>query len=288
MKTAIVTDSNSGIFPDEAAALGIWSVEMPIIVDGATRFEGRDITHEELFEAISNDIPVTTSQPAPGELEDLWRGILSSEWDSIAYIPMSAALSHSFDTAQILAAEFEGRVSVVDNRRISVTQRASVLDAISMAADGVPAAHIKSELELRASNSSVYLAVDSIEQLLKGGRTTPTAAALATVLKIKPVLTIQDEKIEPFSKERGMKKAIAKMFASSKKDAKKRFDLKNEHLIVGVACAGVEPEKEQQYLELAREEFPNAEVFYNRLPISIAVHTGPGAMGIGIHSSNRI
>ena len=148
----------------------------------------------------------------------------------------------------------------------------------------MPAAHIKSELERRAKLSSIYLAVDDLGYLVRGGRVTPAAAALASVLKVRPVLSIRTGQIEPFSKERGMKKAVAKMFSAAKHDAKKEFDLKEDELVVGVASAGIDPERELEYLERAKAEFPDAKVFFNRLPFSVAVHTGPGALGIGIHA----
>lgn len=288
MNVAIVTDTNSGIFQKEAEELGICSVGMPILVGDEAYLEGEGLTHEDFFSRISEGAVATTSQPAPGTVSKLWDDLLSNGYDQVVYIPMSSGLSHSYDSAVMLSGDYEGRVCVADCRCISVTQRAAVLDAISMAKLGMPAAHIRSQLELNRDKSSIYLVVDSIDYLLRGGRISPAAATLASVLKIKPLLTIQGELIQPFSKERGLKKAQAKMFAAAKRDAKKKLGVKNnENLFVGVAGAGLSEEKEFELLEEARMEFLGAEVVYDRLPLSIAVHTGPGAIGIGVHAKNR-
>ena len=284
MRTAVITDTNSGISTEEAAEMGIRSIPVPVLIDGEIYLEGVDLESESFFASLTEGKAVTTSQPSPGVVCSAWEEALDEGFDNVVYLPMSSGLSHSCESAQLAAANYSGRVAVVDNGRVSVTLRAAVEDALAMANQGMPAAHIKSELERRAKLSSIYLAVDDLGYLVRGGRVTPAAAALASVLKVRPVLSIRTGQIEPFSKERGMKKAVAKMFSAAKHDAKKEFDLKEDELVVGVASAGIDPERELEYLERAKAEFPDAKVFFNRLPFSVAVHTGPGALGIGIHA----
>lgn len=279
MRTAVITDTNSGISTEEAAEMGIRSIPMPVLIDGEIYLEGVDLESESFFTSLTEGKAVTTSQPSPGVVCSAWEEALNEGFDNVVYLPMSSGLSHSCESAQLAAANYSGRVAVVDNGRVSVTLRAAVEDAFAMANQGMPAAHIKSELERRAKLSSIYLAVDDLGYLVRGGRVTPAAAALASVLKVRPVLSIRTGRIEPFSKERGMKKAVAKMFSAAKHDAKKEFDLKEDELVVGVASAGIDPERELEYLERAKAEFPDAKVFFNRLPFSVAVHTGPGAHG---------
>ncbi len=276
MRTAVITDTNSGISTEEAAEMGIRSISMPVLIDGEIYLEGVDLGSESFFTSLTEGKAVTTSQPSPGVVCSAWEEALNEGFDNVVYLPMSSGLSHSCESAQLAAANYSGRVAV--------TLRAAVEDALAMANQGMPAAHIKSELERRAKLSSIYLAVDDLGYLVRGGRVTPAAAALASVLKVRPVLSIRTGQIEPFSKERGMKKAVAKMFSAAKHDAKKEFDLKEDELVVGVASAGIDPERELEYLERAKAEFPDAKVFFNRLPFSVAVHTGPGALGIGIHA----
>lgn len=258
MRTAVITDTNSGISTEEAAEMGIRSIPMPVLIDGEIYLEGVDLESESFFTSLTEGKAVTTSQPSPGVVCSAWEEALNEGFDNVVYLPMSSGLSHSCESAQLAAANYSGRVAVVDNGRVSVTLRAAVEDAFAMANQGMPAAHIKSELERRAKLSSIYLAVDDLGYLVRGGRVTPAAAALASVLKVRPVLSIRTGRIEPFSKERGMKKAVAKMFSAAKHDAKKEFDLKEDELVVGVASAGIDPERELEYLERAKAEFPDA------------------------------
>lgn len=252
MRTAVITDTNSGISTEEAAEMGIRSIPMPVLIDGEIYLEGVDLESESFFTSLTEGKAVTTSQPSPGVVCSAWEEALNEGFDNVVYLPMSSGLSHSCESAQLAAANYSGRVAVVDNGRVSVTLRAAVEDAFAMANQGMPAAHIKSELERRAKLSSIYLAVDDLGYLVRGGRVTPAAAALASVLKVRPVLSIRTGRIEPFSKERGMKKAVAKMFSAAKHDAKKEFDLKEDELVVGVASAGIDPERELEYLERAK------------------------------------
>lgn len=210
MRTAVITDTNSGISTEEAEEMGIRSIPMPVLIDGEIYLEGVDLESESFFASLTEGKAVTTSQPSPGVVCSAWEEALSEGFDNVVYLPMSSGLSHSCESAQLAAANYSGRVAVVDNGRVSVTLRAAVEDALAMANQGMPAAHIKSELERRAKLSSIYLAVDDLGYLVRGGRVTPAAAALASVLKVRPVLSIRTGQIEPFSKERGMKKAVAR------------------------------------------------------------------------------
>lgn len=201
MRTAVITDTNSGISTEEAAEMGIRSIPMPVLIDGEIYLEGVDLESEGFFASLTEGKAVTTSQPSPGVVCSAWEEALNEGFDNVVYLPMSSGLSHSCESAQLAAANYSGRVAVVDNGRVSVTLRAAVEDAFAMANQGMPAAHIKSELERRAKLSSIYLAVDDLGYLVRGGRVTPAAAALASVLKVRPVLSIRTGQIEPFSKE---------------------------------------------------------------------------------------
>ena len=206
--TAIVTDSNSGITPDEARSLGIHLVPMPFFIDGELFYEGINLSHRDFFRRMSSGADITTSQPTPGDVLSLWDELLESH-DDLVYIPMSSALSGSCVTANALADDYDGRVYVVDNQRISATQRASVLDAVDMAQAGLDAASIAEILTREKLEASIYITVDTLKYLKKGGRITPAAASLGTVLGIKPVLQIQGEKLDALSMAHGLKSANA-------------------------------------------------------------------------------
>jgi len=283
MSIAILTDTNSGISEKEAKELGIYSMPMPVIIDGITKFEGIDLTEDELYEAIENGIDVKTSQPSPADILSKWEELLK-EYDEVVYIPMSSGLSGSCMAAQGLAMDFNDRVQVVDNHRISVTMRSAVKDAKSLADSGWPAIEIKEELESDAYNETIYLAVDSLDCLKKGGRISSTAATIGGILHIKPILTIQGEKIEPWTKLRGtMKKCKAKMLEAVYNDWEERFPEYDAYeLRVGVAGAGLSQESIDEWIQMAKEKFPESEVYYDPLSASIGTHTGPGAVGIGV------
>lgn len=283
MRVAVLTDTNSGITPEEASALGIFVMPMPIIIDGETFYEGENITEDQFYDALTAGRNITTSQPSPGDLLDKWDALLN-EYEQLVYIPMSSGLSNSCSAASGLAREYEGKVYVVDNHRISVTLRTSVLTAKDLAERGRTAQEIKDELEREAYNSSIYVSVNTLEYLKKGGRITPAAAMIGSVLSIKPVLTIQGEKLDSFTKVRGsMKKCEAKMLEAIRADIKGRFsNVKEEDLKIGTAGAGLTKEQQQEWRAMIAEAFPSAKVFYNPLAASIGCHTGPGAVGIGI------
>lgn len=283
--TAIMTDSNCGIMPEEGRDLGIHVLPMPVIIDGQTYYEGIDITLDEFFKRQAAGADITTSQPSPGDVEAMWTDLLST-YDEILFIPMSGGLSNTCQTALMLSEDepFRDRVFVVDNRRISVTQAQSVLDAKLLADEGNTAAQIKEILEAEALDASIYIAVDTLEYLKKGGRITAAAAAIGTVLKLKPVLTIQGDKLDSFAKARGLKSAFRTMLAAVKNDISSRFyHLRDEGVLkVGIANTLMEPEKLELFINEMKENFPDMELFYLPLTMSIGTHTGPGALGIGV------
>ena len=284
MKTAIMTDTNSGITKDIAKELGIYVIPMPVIIDEKTYYENDTITEEEFFYALSGDRHITTSQPSPGDVMDLWDQILDEGYDELVYIPMSSGLSNSCAAALGYSQEYDGKVEVIDNHRISVTMYQSVLHARDLALQGASAKEIKTALENDAYNSSIYLAVNTLEYLKKGGRITPAAALIGSVLSIKPILTIQGEKLDSYAKTRGsMKKAEEKMLSAVQSDIEKRFaSLDQTKLHIGAAGAGLTVEQQEEWVNLLRSKFPAADVFYSPLSASVSVHTGPGAVGIGI------
>ena len=281
---AIMTDSNCGIMPAEGDKLGIHVLPMPVIIDGQTYCEGIDISLEEFHEKQRSGADITTSQPSPGDVTAMWDDLLRHH-DEVVFIPMSSGLSNTCQTAAMLSADekYEGRVFVVDNHRISVTQAQSVLDAQVLAAEGKTGSSIKKILEEEAMDASIYIAVDTLEYLKKGGRITPAAAAIGTVLKLKPVLTIQGDKLDSFAKTRGMKGAFKLMLDAVKKDIDSRFShLKDRRCLkVGIANTLMVPEKLKYFKEEMKESFPDMELFYLPLTMSIGTHTGPGALGIG-------
>ena len=283
MKTAIMTDSNSGITKSEAEKLGIFSLPMPVIIDEVICYEGVDLTQEMFYSSLTGGKDVSTSQPSPGEVMGMWDEILAKGYDEIVHIPMSSGLSNSCESAISLASDYDGKVEVVDNHRISVTLRESVLEAKGLSDRGMSAKEIKKELEARAYEASIYIAVDTLEFLKKGGRVTPAAAALGAVLNIKPVLTIQGERLDAFAKVRGMNKCKHKMLEALKNDLATRFkDVDMSQIVIGGAGAGLNANEEKEWTDTLKETFPKAIVYYNPLSFSIGSHTGPGAVGTAI------
>lgn len=282
---AIMTDSNCGIMPDEGRDLGIYVLPMPVIIDGQTYYEGIDITLDEFFKKQTEGADITTSQPSPGDVEAMWTELLKTH-DEVLFVPMSGGLSNTCQTALMLSGEdeFAGRVFVVNNRRISVTQAQSVLDAKLLAEEGKTASEIKEILEAEALDASIYIAVDTLEYLKKAGRITAAAAAIGTVLKLKPVLTIQGDKLDSFAKARGLKAAFRIMLNAVKNDISSRFSHLGEDSVlkVGIANTLMEPEKLEMFKDEMKKNFPDMELFYLPLTMSIGTHTGPGALGIGV------
>ena len=290
MKTAVMTDSNSGITPEEGKKIGIYSLPMPVIIEGDVFYEGKNITQEEYYGAMTSGKNVTTSQPSPGDVMDMWDGILKEGYEQVVYIPMSSGLSASCHAAIQLSEEYDGKVQVVDDHRISVTMRESVLEAKWMANQGMTAEEIKKKLEENAYNSSIYIAVDTLEYLKKGGRVTVAGAAIGAVLNIKPVLTIQGEKLDAFTKVRGMKKAELKMLEAIEEDLNTRFaDVDRKQLRLGAAGTFQKQEDADQWYKMVKDTFENEidDIYYDPLSFSIGCHVGPNAIGIGISVVTR-
>ena len=234
-KVAIVSDSNSGITQEEAKALGVTILPMPFFAGDKTYYEDIDLNQDEFYQMLKQDANISTSMPLVGNVTDTWEELLQ-EYDEVVHIPMSSGLSGSCETAMMLSQEYEGRVQVVNNQRISVTQRQSVLDAKALAGQGRGAKEIREILEREKLNSSIYIMVDTLSYLKKGGRITPAAAAIGTLLKLKPVLQIQGEKLDAFAKARTVKQAKSLMIDAMKNDFENRFmDRAGEHMYLEMA-----------------------------------------------------
>ena len=269
MKVAVVTDSNSGITQAQAKEMGVYVLPMPFMIDGTEYLEDINLTQKEFYEHLSGDHDVSTSQPSPETILNLWEKLLE-EYDAVVHIPMSSGLSSSCQTAKMLA----------DNHRISVTQRRSVQDALDMAAAGMDAEAICKKLEETGLDSTIYITVDTLKYLKKGGRITPAAAALGTLLRLKPVLTIQGEKLDAFAKARTMKQARSMMITAITRDLENRFDdMTGEKTYIDVAHTDNDEMAQELAAEL-RELFPETEVRVEPLSLSVACHIGPGALAI--------
>ena len=284
MKIAIVTDSNSGITQAQAGELGIFVLPMPFMINGETFEEDINLTQEEFYKRQAEDADISTSQPSPQDVTDLWDKLLAEGYDQIVHIPMSSGLSGSCQTARMLADDYDGKVQVVNNQRISVTQEQSALDARDLAAKGYEAAQIKEILERTKYESSIYITLTTLKYLKKGGRITPAAAALGTLLRIKPVLTIQGEKLDAFSKARTAKQAKTIMLTALAKDLEERFHDKNaEHTYLEIAHTCNE-EGAKELEEALKEQYPGVPITIAPLSLSIACHIGPGSFAVACSS----
>lgn len=279
-RVAIVTDSNSGITQEEAKKLGIAVLPMPFYINGNLYFEDIDLTQEQFYKALGEDAEISTSQPSPTDVTDMWDELLK-EYDEVVHIPMSSGLSSSCQTAIMLSQDYDGRVQVVNNQRISVTQRQSVLDAVAMADKGYTAEQIKDRLEETKLDSSIYITLSTLYYLKKGGRITPAAAALGTLLKLKPVLQIQGEKLDAFSKCRTLKQAKQTMINAVMDDFKKRFGSseKGENMYIEIAYSG-EPDEGKAFYDEVKELFPDHDIVMAPLSLSVSCHIGPGAVAL--------
>jgi len=278
---AIVTDSNSGISQAEGKELGIYVIPMPFLVDGKLYFEDVDMNKEQFYHFLENDADLSTSQPSPGDVMDLWDKLLK-EYDEIVHIPMSSGLSASCSTAMGLARDYDGKVQVVDNQRISVTMQQSVMDAKHLVAAGKSAAQIKEILEKEALESSIYLMVDTLKYLKKGGRITPSAALLGSALNLKPILQIQGDKLDAYKKVRGVKAAKKNMLEAMKKDVEGRFSdyVAKGQLKLHVAYT-TDEETARQWKEEVQSVFPDIAISrMDPLSFSVTCHTGPGVLAI--------
>lgn len=277
-KTAIVTDSNSGITQSRGKELGIYVLPMPFFIDGELFLEDISLTQEQFYERLGADSEISTSQPSPGDVMELWEKLLR-EYDEIVHIPMSSGLSNSCETAMSIAAEYDGKVQVVNNQRISVTQEQSVYDAMKLRSQGKTAREIREVLEREKFQSSIYITVDTLKYLKKGGRVTPAAAAIGTVLNLKPVLQIQGEKLDAFAKVRGWKAAKKTMLKAIEADLSGRFADVKEDMILGMAYT-CSREETQEWKKEIQERFPGYEMLEGPLSLSVACHIGPGAMAV--------
>ena len=259
-KIAVVTDSNSGITQEKGKELGVHVIPMPFYIDGELFLEDITLTQEAFYEKLASDCEISTSQPAPGEVMEFWDKLLK-EYDEIVHIPMSSGLSSTCETAIMLSKDYDGKVEVVNNQRISVTQKTSVLDAVRLAKAGKSALEIKESLEAEKLEASIYITVDTLKYLKKGGRITPAAAAIGTVLNLKPVLQIQGEKLDAFAKVRGWKQAKKTMLDAMEKDLLHRFGGKKMSLLAAYTCSAEEAKSWKEELE---DRFPNYTIDMDR------------------------
>lgn len=281
-RIAIVTDSNSGITQKEAQELGITVLAMPFYIDEQLFLEDITLTQEEFYTRLAQDADISTSQPSPADVMETWERLLQ-KYEKVVHIPMSSGLSNSCQTAMVLARGFKNKVMVVDNQRISVTQRQSVLDAIELAKAGKTAEEIKEYLERESHESSIYITLETLKYLKKGGRITPAAAALGTVLNLKPVLQIQGEKLDAFSKARGKKQAKKTMIKAMEKDLKTRF---KDHQQKGLMCLEAaytgNLEEALEWKAELEKTFSPMKVYMAPLSLSVACHIGQGALAVAV------
>lgn len=279
-KIAIITDSNSGINFEAGKEIGVRVLPMPFLIDGKTYYEEISLSQTEFFEKLESDVDISTSQPSPESVMKIWDEALE-EADEVVYIPMSSGLSSSCHTALMLADDYEGKVQVVDNQRISVTQRQSVLDALELAKRGLTAAQIKEELERAKFESSIYIMLDTLKYLKKGGRITPAAAALGSALRLKPVLTIQGEKLDAFAIAKTKKQGVKKMLSAIEDDINSRFGgvdhMENIHMEIAHTK---NPEAAEELRQQIIEKFGVKQVDLYLLSLSIACHIGPGSLAV--------
>ena len=279
-KLAIITDSNSGIDPQMFLADDVYVIPMPIIIDGVEYFENVNLSHEEFFEKLYSDSRVTTSQPSPSTTTKMFDDLLVKGYQELLYIPMSSALSSSFATAKMLAEDYAGKVQIVDNHRVSITQKHSVLDAIKLKNDGLNALEIKEKLEATAYDSLIFVAVDTLDYLVRGGRISKTAASMANLINIKPLLIITGEKLDAFTKTRGLKKCKRVLISESITYIEKA---KAEGYDVDVTVTGsLSKEEIEDWVKEINEAIPGYDIQFENLSLSISTHVGKGTYGIGI------
>ena len=278
-KIAVITDSNAHITPQEAEKLGISVVPMPFTISDETFYEGINLTREEFYEKMESGASIATSQPSPSDVMSIWDEALKTH-DEVVYIPMSSGLSGSCQSARMLADDYDGKVQVVNNQRISVTQKRSVLDALEMAEMGMNAAQIREELEHVKYESSIYIMLDTLHYLKKGGRITPAAAAVGTLLRIKPVLQIKGERLDAFSKARTMNQGKNIMINAMKHDIETLYGGTDKENVWLYAVHGNVPDQFAEFSQEVRAAFPAFNVQDDVLSLSIACHIGPGALAI--------
>lgn len=282
-RICIVTDDNAGFSEKEAKELGLRIVKMPIIIDGVSYFQNENITTDKFYKCMEDNKDITTSQPSPGLIIEMWDSILK-EYDSILHIPMTSGLSEECNTAKMLAKEYGDKVQVVDNHRISVTLKSAVYDAIKLSKTNKSAEEIKEILEAQSLESSIYIMVDTLKYLKKGGRVTPAGALLGATLHIKPVLSLFGEKLDAYKKAIGTKKAKQIMIDAVKNDIKTKFkDSKIEDLIFGMAYTHNLDEVNAFKKEVSQElNIKEEDIIMDELSLSVATHIGPGSLALTI------
>ena len=279
MKTAVVTDSNSGITRSQADELGIFVLPMPFVINGKEFFEDINLTQDEFYERLEGGADVHTSQPSPEALLGFWNDVLK-EYDELIYIPMSSGLSGSYQTARMLAEDFDGRVSVINNQRISVTQRSSVLDALALIEKGAEGPEILKILEEDKFNSTIYIMVGTLDYLKKGGRITPAVATIGNLLKIKPILQIQGEKLDSFAVSRTINGGKQIMINAVKKDSINRFGgLDPDNVIINMAYSH-NKESAEEFLSDLKESLPGFDIYSAPLSLSVSCHIGPNSLAL--------
>ena len=280
-KIAVTTDSNSGIMPEELKNEGVFILPMPFLIDNAAYYENINLSQEEFYALLDKQSSVSTSQPSPADMAEFWTGILK-EYDEIIHIPMSSGLSQSCASAALAAQDFNGKVYVVDNRRISVTLKESIFNALTLRAQGKTAVEIKEFLVETAGDASIYIAVDTMKYLKKGGRVTPAAAMIGSILRIKPVLRLQGAKLDRFALAKSISKAKEVMKNAMKHDLSGRLASLAENGELGISVAYTNNRAEAElFLEEIKSSFPNLPVrFCDALSLSVACHIGPGALAI--------
>ena len=278
-KIAIVTDSNSGITQTQAKDMGIHVLPMPFMINNELFFEDITLTQQEFYVRLAEGADVITSQPTPDSVMKLWDSLLK-DYDEIVHIPMSSGLSGSYQSAAMLAQDYNGKVQVVNNQRISVTQRQSALDALVLVERGMDAVQIKDFLEKDKFNSSIYIMLDTLYYLKKGGRITPAAAALGTILKLKPVLQIQGDKLDAFAKARTVSQGKSIMINAIRADMEKRFGGAAADNIWLEIAYSYDLEAAKQLMEEVQAHFPGFDVHIDPLSLSVACHIGPGSLAV--------
>lgn len=277
-KIAIVTDSNSGITQAEGKSNGIYVLPTPFYINEELYLEDITLTQEEFYQKLGEEADIKTSQPSPADLIDLWEQLLE-EYEEVVHIPISNGLSSSCETAMMLAEDYEGKVQVVDNQRVSVTQRRSVYDAKHLAEQGKSAKEIKEILEATKFDSDIYITLDTLKYLKKGGRLTPAAAAIGTILNLKPVLRIKGEKLDSFAKTRGWKSAKKTMIATCQELLKTEFSDGDVYIDIAYTCSEEEAKEWKREVE---EAFAGYDIYMAPLSLSVSCHIGPGARAITI------
>ena len=281
-KIAVVTDSNSGITPKEASGLGVYVIPMPFMIDRQTYYENIDLNQEQFYEKLEGDADIITSQPTPSSILELWDDLLK-KYDEIVHIPMSSGLSGSCQSAHMLAQDYDEKVQVVNNQRISITQKQSVRDALMLIEKGYDAKQIKEVLEEDKFNSSIYIMLDTLKYLKKGGRITPAAAALGTVLRLKPVLQIQGEKLDAFAKARTINQGKNIMINAIRNDMINRFGGVDPEACVIQMAHTHNDEMIQEFKKEVEEAFPGFIVSdVDPLSLSVSCHIGPGSLAIAV------